>query len=91
MPSYSRFFIALTALVVGGLLLIGAAAQLARMITPDTTSQASHKRISDVAPILIGGFLIGAAGQSADQAPADAPEASSGHAVLAMNKAELVG
>ncbi|MER6917027.1 hypothetical protein ABT354_35740 [Streptomyces sp. NPDC000594] len=70
--------------------LIGAAAQLAKMAGPERATRAAfeHKRISDVAPILIGGFLIGAAAQSVQDAPA---EGSSGHTVLAMNKAELVG
>ncbi|MFF8955629.1 hypothetical protein [Streptomyces sp. NPDC014894] len=87
MTARRRRFTALTALIVGGLLLIGAAGQIAKMIIPEGSPQA-HKRISDVAPILIGGFLIGASAQTADDAPAGT---ASGHAVLAMNKAELVG
>ncbi|MER5772364.1 hypothetical protein [Streptomyces sp. NPDC001985] len=59
MPSYRRLVTALAVLTAGGLLLIGAAAQLARMTTPDTAAH-THKRISDVAPVLAGGSVTGA-------------------------------
>lgn len=42
----------------------------------------AHKRISDVAPILIGGVLIGAAGQIAKMLVGNADSCSAGSAAL---------
>jgi type IV secretion system protein VirB2 len=55
----------------------------------------AHKRISDVAPILIGGLLIGAASQIAgmlllgDDATADA-DCTAGSAMLVISNPELL-
>ncbi|MGV9310571.1 hypothetical protein ACWDR0_00045 [Streptomyces sp. NPDC003691] len=53
MKSRRRLSSVLLSLALGGALLIGAAAQLAKMSAPDAAAH-GHKRISDVAPILIG-------------------------------------
>lgn len=49
----------------------------------------AHKRISDVAPILIGGFLIGAAAQIANMLIGDggAPASTAMHVVLMLGHA----
>ncbi|MFJ8233482.1 hypothetical protein ACIQ9E_26550 [Streptomyces sp. NPDC094448] len=74
----------LLALTASTALLIGGAGQLAKMIIPDSPRAAS----AEVAPVLIGGFLIGAAAQLASGGgDADAPD----RVISAMNKAELVG
>ncbi|MEU5979738.1 hypothetical protein [Streptomyces sp. NPDC047315] len=66
--------------------LIGGAGQLAKMVVPDGAPRAAA---GEVAPVLIGGFLIGGAAQFAteDGGQQDAQD----RVVLAMNKAELVG
>jgi len=45
----------------------------------------AHKRISDVAPILIGGLLIGAAGQIAKMLIGDTGQQCSSTAMMLMN------
>lgn len=47
----------------------------------------AHKRISDVAPILIGGFLIGAAAQIANMVIGDGDEAAAGPAAMIVVEA----
>ncbi|MEW1547492.1 hypothetical protein [Streptomyces tsukubensis] len=73
----------LLALTASAALLIGGAGQLAKMIIPDSPRAAS----AEVAPVLIGGFLIGAAAQLTGGGDAGAPD----RVISAMNKAELVG
>ncbi|QDY75668.1 hypothetical protein [Streptomyces qinzhouensis] len=79
-----RPIMALLALAASAALLIGAAGQLAKMVIPDSAPRAAS---ADVAPILIGGFLIGAAAQLTGGGDAGAPD----RVISAMNKAELVG
>ncbi|MFH8616226.1 hypothetical protein ACH4E8_14285 [Streptomyces sp. NPDC017979] len=67
--------------------LIGGAGQLAKMVVPD--GAASRPAASEVAPVLIGGFLIGGAAQFATEDGGQ--QGTQGRVVLAMNKAELVG
>lgn len=55
-----RLTAVLTAIALSAFL-IGAAGQLAKMITPESTARAGQQRAGEVAPVLIGGFLIGAA------------------------------
>ncbi|MEU5161136.1 hypothetical protein AB0G74_16220 [Streptomyces sp. NPDC020875] len=76
---------ALLALVASAALLIGAAGQLAKMIVPES---APRTAAADVAPVLIGGFLIGAAAQFLDGGGQTGPQERH---IAAMNKAELVG
>ncbi|MCC7634845.1 TrbC/VirB2 family protein [Stenotrophomonas rhizophila] len=47
----------------------------------------AHKRIADVAPILIGGLLIGAAGQIANMLLGDSAKTCSGSATTALYNA----
>ncbi|MGV9314581.1 hypothetical protein ACWDR0_20705 [Streptomyces sp. NPDC003691] len=75
----------LLALTAAAALLGGGAGQLAKIVIPEAAPRAAS---ADVAPILIGGFLIGAAAQLAGAGgDEEAPE----RVVSAMNKAELVG
>ncbi|MFE0424341.1 hypothetical protein [Streptomyces sp. NPDC058953] len=76
---------ALLALVASSALLIGAAGQLAKMVVPESVARAAT---ADVAPILIGGFLIGGAAQLVDGGGDTGPQERH---IAAMNKAELVG
>ncbi|MEU9605751.1 hypothetical protein [Streptomyces sp. NPDC048057] len=72
--------------ITASAVLIGGAGQLAKMVVPDG---ASRPAAGEVAPVLIGGFLIGGAAQFATEDGGQ--QGTQDRVVLAMNKAELVG